>query len=125
MAIQKRLLVIGTLLGVILVLYGAASYYSPALVFYVVEQSLLQKAPPGTDAALLHERLRAHISAAPDKNSQMEKLLRISEYLEKVQSLTFRQLDEILAVKKPGTSHFLRRSSRYDSWGEIGGYQAP
>jgi hypothetical protein len=85
MTIQKRSLVIGSLFVFASVLYGAAKHYSPSLVRYVVEQSLLQKAPSGANPASLHERVNTLLSAAPDKDTQMERLLRISEYLEKVQ----------------------------------------
>jgi hypothetical protein len=93
--------VIGSLVVLVSVLYGAAKHYSPSLVLYVVEQSLIQKAPPGNNLPCLHQRLRTYISAAPDKNSQMEKLFRISEYLERVQHVSFEQIDELLAVGKP------------------------
>jgi hypothetical protein len=102
MTIRKRSVVIGSLVVLVSILYGAAKYYSPSLVLYVVEQSLMQKAPPGNNVPYLHERLHTYISAAPDKNSQMEKLLRISEYLEKVQNVSLEQIDELLAVGKPG-----------------------
>ena len=97
MTVRKRSLVLGSLFAVALAVYGIARYYSPSLVLFVVEQSLIQKAPSGTDPDLLVARFRAHISAAPDNNSQMERLLRISEALEKVQHLTDEQLDGLLA----------------------------
>jgi hypothetical protein len=102
MTIHKRSLVIASLFVLASVLYGVARDSSPALIFYVVEQSLLQKAPVGIDAASIHERFHARIAAAPDRDSQMQKLLQISKYLEKVQHLTFEQLDELLAINKSG-----------------------
>jgi hypothetical protein len=100
MTVRKRSLLIGSLCVFALVLYGAAKYYSPSLVRYVVEQSLLQKAPSGANAASLHERFNALLSATPDSNSHMERLLRISEYLEKVQRLNFEELDQLLAIDR-------------------------
>ncbi len=100
MTIRKRSLVVGSLFAIASVLYGAAKYYSPSLVFYVVEQSLMQKTPSAINTSLLHERFRARVFSAPDKDSRMERLLRISESLEKVQYLTFQQLEELLAVDK-------------------------
>ncbi|MBN1568942.1 MAG: hypothetical protein JXA73_13920 [Acidobacteria bacterium] len=100
MTIQKRLIVVGFLLAFAFALYGAAKHYSPSLVQYVVEQSLAQKAPSGTDLIHLHARLNAHLSAAPDPNSRMRLLLRISAYLEKVQILTPEELDEMLAPER-------------------------
>jgi len=102
MTIQKRSLVIGSIFAIAFVLYGAAKHYSPSLVFYVVEQSLIQKAPFGSDAVILHESFHTYIYSAPDKNSRMERLLRISQYLEKIQRLRFEDLSELLAVGKPG-----------------------
>jgi len=98
MTIRKRSLVIASLFAVASVFYGVAKYYSPSLILYVVEQSLMQKAPSGTDPVILHDRFRAYISETPDKKNQMEKLLRVAEYLEKVQHLTFEQLDELLRL---------------------------
>jgi hypothetical protein len=113
MTIKGRSLVIGSLFVLVSVLYGAARHYSSSLIFYVVEQSLIQKAPPGADTALLQKRFQAQISAIPDKDSQMKKLLRISEYLEKVQHLTLAQLEELLGAENPKTSHYLPLSFRY------------
>jgi hypothetical protein len=114
MTIRKRSLVIGLLIVAASVFYGAAKYYSPVLVHYVVEQSLLQKAPSGSNAALIRARLHAFISAAPDRDSQMERLLRISEYLEKLQVLKLEQLDQLLGIDEPektGVSRFSRTFS--------------
>ena len=99
MIIQKRSVVVGSLFVIASVLYGAARYYSPSLVLYVVEQSLMQKAPSGINKSLLQERFRARVFSAPDKTSRMERLLEISTALEKVQHLTLEQLDELLADK--------------------------
>ncbi len=101
MTIRKRSALIVALVAVGLGLYAAARQYSPLLVFHVVEQSLIQKAPSGPDGDVLRERFHQFISAAPDKHSQMDRLLRVSEYLEKVQHPTVQQLNELLAVDEP------------------------
>jgi hypothetical protein len=80
------------------IVYGTAKFYSPSLVFFVVEQTLIEKAPPGTDPTQLRERLRILVSAAPEPNARMEKLFRISAYLEKVQLLTPEQLNEVMEM---------------------------
>ncbi len=100
MTIQRRSLVAGFLLALAFILYGTAKYYSPALILYVVEHSLIQKAPAGTDAAQLQKRLRELLEKDPDRNAQMKKLLRISEYLEKVQHLRPEEVDSLLASEK-------------------------
>jgi hypothetical protein len=97
MTIQKRSIVIAALFALASVFYGVARHYSPYLVLYVVEQSLAQKAPSGTDSNLLRARLHALLSVTPDQDAQMKRLLRISQYLEKVQSLTPEELDKLLA----------------------------
>ena len=101
MTIQKRSAVIATIAFIALVLWGTSRYYAPKLVLHVVEQSLEQKAPPGADPTVIQERLRTYLSTAPDQKAQMEQLLRISAYLEKVQHLTPQELDELLEAQKP------------------------
>jgi hypothetical protein len=100
MTIRKRSLMIASLFAVASVLYGTAKHYAPSLVLFVVEQSLLQKAPSGIEPSSIHKRFHARIAAAPDRNSQMQQLLQISAYLEKVQHLTHKQLDKLLAIDK-------------------------
>ena len=100
MTIRKRLIVIVSLLAIASVLYGAARYYSPALILFVVEQSLLQKAPSGIDPAVVHERFRARIAATQDRGSQIQKLIQISQYLEKLQYLTLEQFNALLSPDK-------------------------
>jgi|WetSurMetagenome_2_1015567.scaffolds.fasta_scaffold505848_2 hypothetical protein len=80
------------------IVYGTAKFYSPSLVFFVVEQTLIEKSPPGTDRAQLRERLGILMSAAPNQNARMEKLFQISAYLEKVQLLTPEQLNEVMEM---------------------------
>jgi hypothetical protein len=100
MAIQKRLIIAGVALAFALIVYGAGRYFSPFLIQYVVEQSLIQKAPAGKDPVYLRERLRTLMSAIPDQNTRMKRLLRISEYLEKTQFLSPEDLDRLLVPEK-------------------------
>ena len=48
----------------------------------------------------LQNRLRAILSKIPDRDAQTQRLLRISEYLEKVQFLTPEDLDSLMAPEK-------------------------
>jgi hypothetical protein len=98
MPIKRRLAVAIAVLILILAVYGTIKLYSPLLTFYVVEQTLIQKAPPGTDPALLHERLQLIVSASPTSKARMEELFRISAYLEKVQTLTPEQLEFLIRI---------------------------
>ncbi len=104
MTVQKRSVVMFALIASASILYGAARHYSPALVQFVVEQSLEQKAPSGTDLNQTRERLRSLLSKTPDQHARMEKLLRISQYLEKVQQLSPDELNELLTIEKLETA---------------------
>ncbi len=108
MPIKKRLAVALALLILTLAVYGTVKLYSPLLIFYVVEQTLIQKAPAGTDPALVHKRLQLIVSANPDQKARVEELFRISAYLEKVQTLTPEQL-EFLIRTPPPRSDFIRK----------------
>ncbi len=101
MTIQKRSIVIVMMFASASILYGAAKYYSSSIILYVAEQSLIQKSPRGTDPAELHQRLSALLSMASDQKAKMEKLLRMSESLEKVQHLSPEELDKLLTTDKP------------------------
>ena len=81
------------LLALALIIYCAARYYSTELIRHVVEQSLIQKAPPGVDAPEVRRRLEELLRAEPDKKARAQRLLRISGYLEKVQRLTAEEWD--------------------------------
>ena len=106
MTVRQRSMTVGFLFAITLFIYFAAKQYSPALIFHGVKQPLIQKAPAGADPDRLRKRLHAHIAALPDDGARVERLLRISEYLEKMQHLTARQLDELLAAP-PAVSRLL------------------
>jgi hypothetical protein len=99
MTIKRRFAIMIALLILAFIVYGAAKFYSPSLVFFVVEQTLIEKAPPGTDPVQLRKQLRILVSAAPNQNARMEKLFRISAYLEKFQLLTPEQLNEVMEIQ--------------------------
>jgi len=101
MTMQKRSIVIVMVFAFASILYGAAEYYSSSIIQYVTEQSLVQKAPTGTNPIELHQRLSALLSITSDQKARMQELLRISEYLEKVQHLSPEELDKLLAIEKP------------------------
>lgn len=96
MALRQRLGVMGLLAFAALAIYGMGRYYSPTLMAYVVEQTLAEKSPPGTDPAMLRSRFEALISASPSREAKLETLLRLSQYLEKVQELTRPELEMLL-----------------------------
>lgn len=100
MAVRTRWIIAAAVLFLASALYGAGRYYSPFLIQYVVEQSLIQRAPAGADPVYLQKRLRAVLSAIPDRGAKMQRLLRISEYLEKTQSLTREDVDKLMAPER-------------------------
>ena len=99
MAFRKRLILVIVLLTLASALYAAAGRYSPRLIRIVVGQSLTQKAPAGTDPGILEERLQSLLSETPDADAQMKTLLRISASLEKVQTLTPGEVDDLLGTE--------------------------
>jgi hypothetical protein len=107
MTIRKRSIVMAALLIFALTSYGIARYYTPSLILHVVEQSIIQKAPPGIKAQMVHQRLHSLLSEMPDQNSRMERLLRISQYLEKIQHLTTEEWNGLFPDAKLAESSVL------------------
>lgn len=83
-----------------LILYMTAKINSHNLVKYVVEQTLVQKAPAGTGPDEIHAKLQALLDAIPDRRSRTDALFRISSELEKVQDLSPQALERLLAPKR-------------------------
>jgi hypothetical protein len=96
MPFPRRLIVMAALAAVALTAYGTSRYFSASLITYVVEHALLQKLPPGADPIAVRGRFHGLMSELPDRRAKLEKLLFLSQYLEKVQRLTSRELDELL-----------------------------
>ena len=88
MTIHKRASILSALLALALLFYFAARYYSPDLIRHVVEQSFIQKAPPDVDPSEARRRFESILGADADKKARLQSLLKISEYLEKIQSIT-------------------------------------
>ena len=106
MTIRKRSAILGIIIVLLLILYGAIKYNSTYLVEYVVERTLIQKAPAETDPAEIQERLQELLAAAPSRSARLEMLFRLSGYLEKVQELSPQALEEILDAES--TNVFIR-----------------
>ncbi len=98
MSFRRRAAIVGLLVAVAAGIYIPARFYSHSLVIYVVEQSLIQKAPPGTDPAAIHERLHALLAAIPGRDAKLARVLAISQFVEKVQTLTPQDLEQLLSV---------------------------
>jgi hypothetical protein len=80
--------------------YGTARFYSPALIHYVVKQSLIQKAPPEISAMSIERQLETYLSTTPNRSLQMQRLLRLSTGLEKVQHLTLKDWDRLFSEEE-------------------------
>ena len=96
MTIQKRASILSALAALVLILYCAAAYYSSNLIFHVVEQSLIQKAPSDIKASEVRRRLETLVHSEPNKKARLQRLLNISEYLEKVQRITHEEWELIV-----------------------------
>lgn len=106
MTIRKRSAVMGVVVALLLMLYGMSKFYSHHLVEHVVERTLIQKAPAGTDPAEIRKSLQKLLSAAPTRPARLEMLFRMAGHLEKVQELSPQALDEILEAD--GTDVLIR-----------------
>jgi hypothetical protein len=99
MIFKGRLITVAVLLAFASALYGAGRHYSFYIIRYVVEQSLVQKAPAGTNPADIQKDLNTLLSSFPDQETKTRRLLQISEYVEKTQFLTSGDLNGLLARK--------------------------
>ncbi len=102
MNFQRRAAIVGLLAVIGLAVYCAGIVYSQALVVYVVEQSLVEKAPAGTDSALLRARFHAMLASVADKKLKLARVLAMSQDLEKVQTLTPQEVEQMLSVASKG-----------------------
>ena len=97
MTFRGRMWVLGALTALSLAIYGTAKFYSPSLMVYVTEQTLIQKSPAGTDPESVHLRLHAYLSALPNSESKLAAVMAISQYLERIQKLSDKELNQLLA----------------------------
>lgn len=104
MNLRRRLVIAAFLALPALASYALGRYYSPSVITFVVEQSLIEKAPPGTDVGATRSRFRMLISDCATSDAKMKKLLQLSQYLEKVQGLTGSELEMILRGVPPGSA---------------------
>jgi len=95
----QRILVLCFAATFFLTAYAIAKHYSPSLVAHVVKQALIEKAPAGMSPALVRERFEKLMAADPS-NDKLEKMLALSNYLEKVQKLTPAEFERLLAIRE-------------------------
>ncbi len=104
MSLRQRAGIMAVLGAVALAAYGTARYYRHSLVIWVVEQSLLQKAPAGTNPAVLTRRFRALFAALPNRDARFARALAISQEIEKLQILTPQELEHLLSITPASSS---------------------
>jgi hypothetical protein len=97
MSFKRRTACVTALLLICAAAYAAGRRFSPDLVAHVVEEMLVQKAAPGTDPAQVRLRLRESTGAIADPELRLQRLLALSQRLEKVQTLTPAELERLLA----------------------------
>ena len=90
-------MVLGLALAVAAGAYAAARFASPSIVAYVVEETLVQKLPPGTDPVAVRARFHTMLHGHPGSAARLERLMEIAQVLEKSQRLTPSELEHLLA----------------------------
>ncbi len=102
MRLKQRLVVSGLFAAIALSSFAVAKHFSSSMIAYVVEEALVQKLPSGYDPQLARSKFRSVLSELPDRKARVEKLLSMSQYLEKLQVLEPREVDQLLTVERAG-----------------------
>jgi hypothetical protein len=90
-----RLLCLGVVAGGA---YAVTRIYSSILVTYVVEESLIQKAPDGADTGQIRARFQGLVHTIPDRGTRLRRLMEMSQVLEKVQRLDRDGVERLLSI---------------------------
>ncbi len=101
---RQRIAVLVFLILIYLVVVAISKHFSPAVVTYVVQEALIQKAPEGVSPAVVRERFEALLQAMPPEQ-KLIKMLDLSNYLEKVQKLTSAEMDQLMAGDRTAPSN--------------------
>ena len=104
---KRRLIVAGLAACLAAVLLVTAKRYSVSLISLVVEEALIQKLPAGSDSEGVRLEFRTVLADLPDRQQKLGKLLYMSQYLEKLQTLDQAELKRLLTLKAavlPSTS---------------------
>lgn len=76
--------------------YWGARHYSPVLITYVVEETFIRKAPQGISPDHARQRFRDYLGLLPEGRIRVERLLAVSQRLEKVQKLDISEFERLL-----------------------------
>ena len=75
--------------------YWGARHYSPALISYVVEETFIRKAPEGINPDDARQRFRNYLASLPEGRIRVERLLSVSQRLEKIQKLSLPEFERL------------------------------
>jgi hypothetical protein len=95
--LKRRLIVAGFVAGFAVASLATAKRFSVSLIAYVTEEALIQKLPAGSDPPAVRRKFRALIAGLPDRQLKLERLLSMSQYLERLQTIDRQELERILA----------------------------
>ena len=93
---ERRLITVGIVAGIFLAILLTTRSFSPQLIAHVVEHTLLEKAPEGTDLQELAERFRNTLDRAPSEEEKLQRLLIMASRLEKVARWTPQDMSGLL-----------------------------
>jgi len=79
--------------------YWGARHYSPALISYVVEETFIRKAPEGISPDQARQRFRDYLGSLPEGRIRVERLLAVSQRLEKIQKLEIPEFERLLGFE--------------------------
>jgi hypothetical protein len=94
--LKRRLIVAGIAVSLAAAILVTAKRFSVSLIAYVVEEALVQKLPAGTDPPVVRREFRTLIAGVPDEKLKLEKLLTLSQYMEKLQTIERPELERLL-----------------------------
>ncbi len=98
MTLRQRLWVVGVFAALGLSALAVAKHYSSSMIAYVVEEALVQKLPSGSDPQYARLKFQSLMAEMPDRKVRTERLLSMSQYLEKIQILEPQELDRLLST---------------------------
>ena len=104
MPLRKRLGIAVLLVLPAFVAYLLGRCYAPDVITFIVEHTLVEKSPDGTDPELVKSRFRNMIAGCTTTETRMQTLLQLSQYMEKVQELSVPEMESLLRGIPPGSA---------------------
>ena len=97
---QKRIAALGLAMALAAGAYAAAKLASASIVAYVVEETLIQKSPPGIDPVWVRRRFHNLLSRVSSRAVRLERLMEIAQVLEKSQRLSPADVERLLGGRE-------------------------